>query len=238
MSERPALALRLLAASRRFGPYTALAETSLSVARGESLAVFGANGAGKSTLLKVASGLLRPTAGIVEVFERALPGDPSLRRRIGVMSHESFLYPDLSAVENLEYYGRLYGVSTLGRVQELLEDLGLTEFAERAARTYSRGMTQRLSLARAMLHRPDLLILDEPMSGLDPAAAELAEGLLRRARAEGITLVFTSHDFGSVGRVASRALLLDRGRIAWDSGDAAPSVDAIRGAFGRVTSAS
>lgn len=236
MSGRPALAL--LAASRRFGPYTALAETSLSVARGESLAIFGANGAGKSTLLKVASGLLRPTAGVVEVFERALPGDPSLRRRIGVMSHESFLYPDLSAVENLEYYGRLYGVSTTGRVQKLLDDLGLTEFAERATRTYSRGMTQRLSLARAMLHRPDLLILDEPMSGLDPAAAELAEGLLRRARAEGITLLFTSHDFGSVGRVASRALLLDRGRIAWDSGDAEPSVDAIRTAFGRVTSAS
>jgi heme exporter protein A len=238
MSERPTLALRFLAASRRFGPYTALRETNLSVAHGESLAVFGANGAGKSTLLKVASGLLRPTTGEVEVFEHALPGDPSLRRRIGVMSHESFLYPDLSAVENLEYYGRLYGVSVPGRVQELLADLGLAEFAERATRTYSRGMTQRLSLARALLHRPELLILDEPMSGLDPAAAELAEGLLRRARAEGKTLLFTSHDFGSVGRIASRALLLDRGRIAWDSGDAAPSVEAIRSAFSRVSSAS
>jgi ABC-type multidrug transport system ATPase subunit len=99
-------------------------------------------------------------------------------------------------------------------------------------------MAQRLSLARALLHRPDLLILDEPMSGLDPAAAELAEGLLRRARAEGITLLFTSHDFDAVGRIASRALLLDRGRVAWDSGDAIASVGAIRSAFSRVTSAS
>jgi heme exporter protein A len=238
MSGCPALALRLLAASRRFGPYTALRETNLSVSRGESLAVFGANGAGKSTLLKVASGLLRPTTGAVEIFERELPGDPSLRRRIGVMSHESFLYPDLSAVENLEYYSRLYGVNVPGRVQDLLADLGLAEFAERPTRTYSRGMTQRLSLARALLHQPDLLILDEPMSGLDPAAADLAEDLLRRARADGITLLFTSHDFGSVGRIGSRALLLDRGRIAWDSGGTALSVDAIRDAFGRVTSAS
>ncbi len=238
MSGRPALALRMLAASRRFGAYTALHETNLSVSQGESLAVFGANGAGKSTLLKVASGLLRPTAGAVEVFERTLPGDPSLRRRIGVMSHESFLYPDLNAVENLEYYGRLYGVSEPGRVNELLAELGLAGFAERATRTYSRGTAQRLSLARALLHRPDLLILDEPMSGLDPAAAELAEGLLRRARAEGITLLFTSHDFDAVGRIASRAILLDRGRVAWDSGDAVASVEAIRSAFGRVTSAS
>ena len=236
MTERSALAVRMVDAGRRFGPFVALQETRLEVPQGQSVAIFGPNGAGKTTLLRVLAGLLRPTSGVVEVFGIALPGPPELRRRIGVVTHETFLYPDLSATENLAYYSRLYDVREPGRSQALLSDLGLADFSERPVRTFSRGMTQRLALARAMLHRPDLLLLDEPLSGLDPAGAALAEEILTRVRADGVTLMFTSHDFEAGLKIANRALLIDRGRIAWESGESTPTVDRVRGAFASATS--
>ena len=231
MSEGAGLAVRLLAAERRFGPFRALRESQLEIPRGQSVAVFGPNGAGKTTLLRLIAGLLRPTAGVVEVFGEALPGSPALRRRIGVVTHEAFLYPDLTATENLAYYARLYGVDDPLRGARLLDELALGEFAERPVRAYSRGMGQRLALARAMLHRPDLLLLDEPLSGLDPAGAALAENMLARVRADGVTLVFTSHDFESGLKLADRALLIDRGRISWDSGSHPPTTNDVRSAF-------
>ena len=236
MTEHPACAVRMLGAERRFGPFVALHETRLEVPRGQSVAIFGPNGAGKTTLLRVIAGLLRPTTGTVEVFGTALPGPPELRRRIGVVMHETFLYPDLSAAENLDYYARLYDVCEPRRSEALLADLALSDFSERPVRTYSRGMSQRLALARAMLHRPDLLLLDEPLSGLDPIGAALAEALLARVRSEGVTLMFTSHDFDAGLKIAGRAVLIDRGRIAWDSGDSMPTTDRVRDAFAAASS--
>ena len=238
MSDAGTLAVRLAAAGRRYGPFVALEETDLTSARGEAVAVLGANGAGKTTLLRVTAGLLRATSGTIELFGVALPGNAELRARVGVVSHETFLYSDLSANENLDFYAQLYGVTDASRAKHLLDELGLADAAERAVRTYSRGMAQRLALARALLHRPELLILDEPGAGLDPAGAELAETILLRARAEGVTMLFTSHDFDAAARLASRAVVIDRGRVTWDSRGATLSATAIRAAFSRATQAS
>ncbi len=236
-SDRSAVALKLIAAGRRFGPFVALEDTYLVIARGEALAVLGANGAGKTTLLRAAAGLLRPTSGTIELFGIALPGDAALRRRVGIVAHETFLYPDLTAAENLAFYAKLYGVSDSTRAAQLLAELGLADAAHRPVRTYSRGMAQRLSLARALLHGPEMLILDEPLAGLDPAGSALVEGMLRRARADGVTLLFTSHDFEGAARLATRAVLSERGRVAWDSQGTELSALSISQAFaaaGRV----
>ncbi len=223
------------AVKRRFGPLEALKGVDLAVEAGSSIALFGSNGAGKTTLLRVLAGLLRPTGGRVELFGVPLPGSPQLRRRVGVVAHESFLYPDLSAVENLRYYARLYGVADEHRASELLASFGLEAAAARPVRTYSRGMLQRVSLARAILHRPDLLLLDEPFAGLDPAVSGLLERTLLSLHAAGATIAFSSHDLEGGLRVAERAVIMCDGRIAWDSGDVRPSVDEIRDAYERTS---
>ena len=141
------------------------------------------------------------------------------------------------AQENLDFYAKLYDVTEPGRAESLLARFGLNDASERPVRTYSRGMAQRLALARALIHRPELLILDEPGTGLDPAGAELAESMLREARADGVTMLFTSHDFDAAARLASRAVLIDRGLVTWDSHGAALSASSIRAAFSRATQA-
>lgn len=232
-SEVPAVSAA--AVRRRFGPLEALKGVDMVVPPGTSLALFGSNGAGKTTLLRVLAGLLRPTTGTVELFGAPLPGSPQLRRRVGVVAHESFLYPDLSAAENLRYYARLYGVSDENRPSELLASFGLEAVALRPVRTYSRGMLQRLSLARAILHRPDLLLLDEPFAGLDPAVSALLERTLHALHGAGVTIVFSSHDLEGGLRIAQRAVIMYGGRIAWDSGAARPSLEEARDAYERTS---
>jgi heme exporter protein A len=213
---------------RRFGPVRALRGVDLHLGRGETLAVFGSNGAGKTTLLRVLAGLLRPTAGEVRVLGQAVPGDASLRRRLGVLGHESFVYSDLSGVENLTYYARLYGVERRGRVDGLLDEVGLRDAATRATRTYSRGMLQRLSLARAVLHDPEVLLLDEPFSGLDAVGAEVLSAVLARLRAAGASVVLTTHDFERGLAAASAAAVLHRGRVTWCADHDLPDANAMR----------
>jgi heme exporter protein A len=228
-------AIAAIAVRRRFGPMEALKGVDLTVPTGSCVALFGSNGAGKTTLLRVLAGLLRPTSGRVELLGIRLPGSPQLRRRIGVVAHDSFLYPDLSAVENLRYYARLYGVTQADRPAELLARFGLEAAAGRPVRTYSRGMTQRLSLARAILHRPELLLLDEPFAGLDPAVTGLVERTLRSLHADGSTIIFSSHDLDGGLRIAHRAVIMFAGRIAWDSGGTRPSIDEAREAYERTS---
>jgi heme exporter protein A len=199
------------------------------------VALFGSNGAGKTTLLRVLAGLLRPSSGRIELLGIPLPGSPELRRRIGVVAHDSFLYPDLSASENLRYYARLYGVSDATRIAELLANFGLEAVAHRTVRTYSRGMLQRLSLARAILHGPELLLLDEPFAGLDPAVSALLEQTLRSLHARGATIIFSRHDLDGGLRIAHRAVIMSGGRIAWDSGTTRPSIDEARDAYARTS---
>ena len=218
---------------RRFGGVRALRGVDLEVAGGETLAIFGSNGAGKTTLLRILAGLLRPNAGAVRLFGQPLPGEASLRRRIGVVGHESFIYGDLSATENLSYYARLYGVGA-ARGAELLAEVGLRDAAHRPARTYSRGMLQRLSLARAILHEPDLLLLDEPFTGLDALGGDVLAGVFARVRAAGATIVLTTHDFERGIEAATRAVVLHRGRIAWSADGVLPAASAMREICARI----
>jgi len=207
---------------RRFGAVPVLRRIDLTVARGECLALFGANGAGKSTLLRTLAGLLRADAGSVELFGLALPADSALRRRIGYLGHDAFLYRDLDATENLAYYGRLFGVRDASRAATLLAEVGLERVASRRVGTFSRGMLQRLGLARALLHEPELLLLDEPLTGLDPEGAEVLSRILARLRTDQVTVLMATHDIARALESASRAVILGRGRVRWDSGDGPP----------------
>ncbi len=205
---------------RRFAATTVLAGLDLRVGAAEIVAVFGANGAGKTTLLRILATLLSPTAGLVRLFDTDAfgPAGARLRRRLGVLTHESFLYPDLTAIENLQYYARLYGVEDPAvRIPEVLAWADLGNHGARTVRSYSKGMTQRLALARALLHRPELLLLDEPFSGLDGAGAEAVDEMLRRARAAGGAALLTTHDVDRGLRLADRVYILHRGRVAWES---------------------
>jgi heme exporter protein A len=189
-TDAPAVALRGL--GRAYGERVALAGVSLELPRGATLAVFGANGAGKTTLLRVLATLLRPHAGEVVVLGRRLPREGwAVRGRVGLLAHEPLLYRDLSARENLRFHARLHGVPD-GRGLELLEAVGMARRADEPVRSLSRGMTQRVAICRAVLHRPELLLLDEPLANLDPGAADAVAPLIGRSAAAARVLI--SHD--------------------------------------------
>ncbi|HEY4810234.1 MAG TPA: heme ABC exporter ATP-binding protein CcmA [Solirubrobacteraceae bacterium] len=189
MSE-PALELDGLA--RHYGEREALSGVSLSLAAGQTLVVFGPNGAGKTTLLRVLATLLRPHAGEVRVLGSSLPDEAwAVRGRVGLLGHEPLLYRELTARENLRFHARLYGIGD-ERVDELLESVTMSTRAGEPLRTLSRGMVQRVAVARAVLHDPELLLLDEPHSNLDPAAIELVAPLIGAASER--TRVICSHN--------------------------------------------
>lgn len=187
-------ALELEGLSRRFGEREALDDVSLTLEPGQTLVVFGPNGAGKSTLLRVLSTLLRPSSGHASVFGHDVVKEGwAVRGRIGFLGHQALCYEDLTARENLTYHARLHGLRRPERrIDELLAATGLAGRADDRATTFSRGMLQRLAVCRAVLHGPELLLLDEPRSGLDPAAAETVEPLI--GRESGMTRVVASHD--------------------------------------------
>ena len=199
--------------ARYFGERTALSEVSVRVPAGATLAVLGRNGAGKSTLLRILATLLRPHAGGVMVFGEALPRRGfAVRAKLGLLAHEPLLYRELTGRENLEYHARLHGLD-LDRVQQVLEAVEMERRAEEPVRLLSRGMVQRLAVCRAVLHRPELLLLDEPRANLDPAASELVEPLI--GRGTGCTRVLTSHDPGAALAEADMVLALKDGRPAF-----------------------
>ncbi len=210
----PTLAVELDAAGRDYGERTALREVSLTLPAGATLAVFGPNGSGKSTLLRVLATLLRPHAGTVRVLGRDLSRGEgwAVRGRLGLLAHEPLLYRELSGRENLRYHARLHGVRE-GRVCELLERIGMTARADEPLRVLSRGMVQRLAVARTVLHEPELLLLDEPYANLDPGAGELVEPMI--GRSSRATRVITSHDPASGLREADLVLGLRAGRVAF-----------------------
>jgi heme exporter protein A len=194
---------------RRYGERTALAGVSVSVEEGQTLVVLGSNGAGKTTLLRVLAGLLRPHGGDVRVLDAELPRERwRLPGRVGYLGHEPLLYRELTGRENLRYHARLHRVSA-ARVDELLGAVGMEARADEPLRELSRGMVQRLAVARAVLHDPPLLLLDEPRAGLDPAAAEALEPLI--GRASGRTRVLVTHDLEGGLAAADLALGLRDG---------------------------
>jgi len=197
-------ALRVEGLARRYGEREALSDVSVSLQAGQTLVVFGPNGAGKSTLLRVLATLLRPHAGGVRVLGRSLPQEAwAVRGRIGLLGHEPLLYRELSARENLRYHARLHGVAT-ERIDELLRSVSMADRADEPLRTLSRGMVQRVAIVRAVLHDPELLLLDEPYANLDPAAVELVRPLI--GMTSGRTRVICSHD--PTGGLAEADLVL------------------------------
>ena len=205
-------AVELRGLTRRYGERVALAEVTVSLEAGQTLAVLGPNGAGKTTLLRLLATLLRPHSGIARVLGHALPEESwAVRGRIGLLGHEPLLYRELSARENLAFHAALHGVGA-GAAERLLEAVGMARRADEPVRTLSRGMVQRVAVCRALLHDPELLLLDEPRANLDPAASELVEPLL--GRSSGRTRVIVSHDPAGALAEADVVLGLVRGRVA------------------------
>jgi heme exporter protein A len=198
--------------ARHYGEREALTDVSLSLSAGETLVVFGPNGAGKSTLLRVLATLLRPHAGSVRVLGSSLPEQAwAVRGRIGLLGHEPLLYRELTARENLRFHARLHGIAG-ERVEELLGAVAMSDRAAEPLRALSRGMVQRVAVARAVLHDPELLLLDEPHANLDPVAVELVEPLI--GATSGHTRVICSHDPSGGLAEADLVLGLRAGRVA------------------------
>jgi len=207
----PAIELRGLA--RHFGERTALQQVSVRLGAGATLAVLGRNGAGKSTLLRILATLLRPHAGEITMLGEPLPRRAfAVRSKIGLLGHEPLLYRDLTGRENLRYHADLHRVPH-ERVEELLDAVQMRDRAEDPVRTLSRGMVQRLAVCRAVLHRPEVLLLDEPRASLDPGAEELIEPLIGRPAQA--TRVLTSHDPKAALAEADLVLALKGGRPAF-----------------------
>ncbi len=202
---------------KTFGLKPVLRGLDLEVAPGEFVTVVGPNGAGKTTLLRILATLSRPSGGRVRVAGYDLPdGAGAVRQLLGVLSHQPLLYGDLTAEENLRFFGRMYGVEQLGdRIRETLKLVGLSGRGRDPVRTFSRGMWQRLSIARAILHDPPLLLLDEPYTGLDPDASAMLDGLLRATAGQGRTVLMTTHDLARGLALADRVVILSRGKIAF-----------------------
>jgi len=208
------LALEVRELSRTFGARKALDKVSFELPKGAFLSIFGPNGAGKTTLLKVLSTLTVASKGEARVLGLNVVEDAvELRERIGFISHNPLLYPDLSAQENLEFFAELYCLDNpKERVSELLTAVELDHRRLDLVRTFSRGMIQRLSIARSLLHEPEVIFLDEPYSGLDPHAMDILDGLIASVRDQH-TFVMVSHDLAKGLELCSHALILAKGKI-------------------------
>ncbi len=204
---------------KRFGLKTVLRGLDFEVQEGEFVALLGPNGAGKTTFLRILATLSRPSFGEVRVAGYRLPAEAAhVRSTLGVVSHQPLLYGDLTAEENLQFYGRMYGVVELRkRIDEVIELVGLTSRRRDLVRNFSRGMQQRLAIGRAILPNPEVLLFDEPHTGLDQDACDMLDGLLREVAGQGRTVVMTSHDLARVEDLASRFDVLSRGIISASS---------------------
>jgi heme ABC exporter ATP-binding subunit CcmA len=207
--------------TRNFGRRRALNRVSFRCDAGEIVALLGPNGAGKSTLLSITATLLQPTSGEVLYGDQtARAAGAALRRRIGLLGHDLYIYPELTAAENLQFFGRLYAVPDVDRrVADALARADLTHRRDDAVAAYSRGMRQRLALERALLHGPRLVLLDEPFTGLDDAATAALRSRLDGLREQGSIVLVTTHDLETIEGIIDRAVMLQNGRlVAIDAG--------------------
>lgn len=202
---------------KQVGPKTILQGINLEIRAGECVAILGPNGAGKSTLLKILATLMKPSAGIVYLDGKdAWKSPEQVRGKIGLISHQSLLYDNLTARENLLFYGKMLGLTDLDqRVSQLLKEVGLLLSANEQVRNFSRGMQQRLALARAILHNPPLLFLDEPFTGLDQQGIGLLNNVIGQAKTKGTTLIMVTHSFEEGLAFSDRVLVLNKGGLVY-----------------------
>ena len=221
---------------KTFGHFTALGGVTLRVKRGEFLALFGRNGAGKTTFLKIAATLVRHTSGKLRIEGIDIREEPeNARRHIGFLSHYTYLYRDLTPIENLRFFARLYGMPDSDeRIESLLDRVGLRHRASDPVRAFSRGLHQRLGIARVMLHDPSVILLDEPYTGLDANAVEILNQILDQAATLGRTIILTTHDLEQGLRGATRAAIIDRGKIVFEGNSKDHAVRDAYAAYIRV----
>jgi heme exporter protein A len=199
---------------RAFGSRRAVDGVDVSVGAGECLVLFGPNGAGKTTLLRLLAGLLKPTAGATRIDGALLRSDSAARAAVGLISHQTMLYGALTARENLEFTARLYGETDPSSVGErALRTMRVFDRADTPVRVLSRGLQQRVSIARAIVHRPRVLLLDEPYTGLDASGAAALTRMLEELRAGGAALVLVTHNIGEGLAIATHAAVMRRGRF-------------------------
>lgn len=202
---------------KKFGFKPVLRNIDFELEKGGFLTLFGPNGAGKTTLIRILCSLIRPTSGSVKVAGYDGREREQLCKNIGVISHQTFLYPNLTAYENLKFYGMMYGLTGLpDRIEELLKLVRLSKVAKAQVQTFSRGMQQRLSVARAIIHDPAILFLDEPFTGLDQRSGEDFKAMLETFKSQGKTILMTSHDPESSLKLCTRAMVLKSGRVVFN----------------------
>ena len=203
---------------KTYGLLPVLRGLNLDIQRGESVALLGANGSGKSTFMRLVSALSKPTSGQITVGGWELPREAAaVRAQIGTVAHKPLLYENLTAMENLRFFARLYNVSNAeARCTEMLERVGLARRSNDLVRTFSRGMLQRLAIARALLHEPEVLLFDEPHTGLDQEAAAMLDAVVVEQRASGRTVLMATHELERAARLSSRIVILARGAVSAD----------------------
>ena len=234
------MAIEVNGITKKFGKKPVLRGIDLVLKDGESLTILGPNGAGKTTLLKILSTLLRPSTGSVKIAGLDLKGNPiEIRRKIGVVSHQTFLYDELTASENLKFYGKMYDVPDLEeRIHNLISMVDLESRINDRVRTLSRGMQQRISIARALIHDPSILLLDEPETGLDQSASALLTEILDDPDAGKRTVVMTTHNLERGLEIGNRIAILAEGKIAYEESKQSLNITSLKEAYCHYTGTS
>lgn len=233
----PAWVVKVEGLTKSFGNQRALRGIDLEVRQGEFIVIFGPNGAGKSTLIKVLAGIMNPSSGSVLVGGLSLKDNAEeVRRRIGVVSHQTFLYGNLTAYENLEFYSRMYDVPRReARIGEVAVMVGMTSRLHDRVSTLSRGMQQRISIARALLHKPVIMLLDEPETGLDQQAISMLWEVLPAEGGAKRSVILTSHSLERGLELGERLLILDKGKIVYEGFKAALDLDGLKKVYQQST---
>ena len=230
-------AIQVQGLTKSFGNHTALRGIDLKVSHGESVVIFGPNGAGKTTLIKMLATILKPSSGKITVAGLEFKDKAEeIRRQIGVVSHQTFLYDNLTAYENLEFYGRMYDVPRRKeRIHETADTVGMASRLHDRVGTLSRGMQQRLSIARALLHNPSIMLLDEPETGLDQQSSSIVWKVLQRGTERKRTIILATHSLGRGLELCDRLLILARGKIAYESAKQGLDLADLEQAYNRFT---
>ncbi|MBI4180398.1 MAG: heme ABC exporter ATP-binding protein CcmA [Chloroflexi bacterium] len=233
----PDWVVKVTGLTKSFGNQRALRGIDLEVRPGEFIVIFGPNGAGKSTLLNVLAGIINPSSGSILIGGRSLQDNAEeVRRQIGVVSHQTFLYGNLTAYENLEFYSRMYDVPRCEeRIEEVAAIVGMTSRLHDRVSTFSRGMQQRISIARALLHKPAIMLLDEPETGLDQQAIAMLWETLHADGAEKRSIILTSHNLERGFELGERLLVLDKGKIVYEVFKKDLDLDGLKTAYQQST---